>query len=63
MKTEIILEAADGSMVGIFTGDMFPLKMTMDTTSATDKVYTLAINYKKENGKKNFDKPTGAQLS
>lgn len=56
---------ADGNVIGQFPATVFPLKVTTDTMTVTNKEYTLSVNYFKDPVTKTKDKSkiTGMQLS
>lgn len=64
---EQLIEIRDskGNVIGKIEASSFPLYVTTDTTTATNKRYTLNVNYLKDPVTKERDKSriTGMQLS
>lgn len=66
MPEQIIeIKDSEGNIIGSFPATVFPLKVTTNTMSATNKEYTLSVNYFKDPVSKVKDKTkiTGMQLS
>jgi len=61
----IEIKDSNGKIIGKIEASCFPLMVTTNTTTATNKKYTLSVNYWKDPVTKEKDKEkiTGMQLS